>query len=197
MKETVKATQLCPTLCDSMDYTVCGILRARILEWVAIPSPGDSPIQFSNPGRLHWRLILYHLSHNNIAVSSLSLLQWIFLTQESNQGLLHCKQMLYQLSGRRYPLYTGLAVVGFVLPSSRSVVMAQELWSMASIVAEYMLWNSRSVWQDMCCRVKIHYLWNSGSLDQARLWWDMCSESQDSSYLEYIHRIHTYIGCMQ
>ena len=28
---------LCPTLCDPMDYTVCGILQARILEWVAYP----------------------------------------------------------------------------------------------------------------------------------------------------------------
>ena len=36
-------TQLCLTLCDSMDYTVYGILQARILEWVAIPfSSGSS-----------------------------------------------------------------------------------------------------------------------------------------------------------
>ena len=33
----VKVTQSCPTLCDSMDYTVPGILQARILEWVAVP----------------------------------------------------------------------------------------------------------------------------------------------------------------
>ena len=26
-----------------MDYTVHGILQARILEWVAFPSPGDLP----------------------------------------------------------------------------------------------------------------------------------------------------------
>ena len=26
-----------------MDYTVHGILHARILEWVAFPSPGDLP----------------------------------------------------------------------------------------------------------------------------------------------------------
>ena len=26
--------QLCPTLCHPMDYTVHGILQARILEWV-------------------------------------------------------------------------------------------------------------------------------------------------------------------
>ena len=33
-------------LCDSVDCTVHGILQARILEWVAFPSPGDLP----NPG---------------------------------------------------------------------------------------------------------------------------------------------------
>ena len=33
----VKVTQSCPTLCDLMVYTVHGILRARILEWVAFP----------------------------------------------------------------------------------------------------------------------------------------------------------------
>ena len=33
----VKIAQLCPTLCDSMDYTAHGILQARILEWVAVP----------------------------------------------------------------------------------------------------------------------------------------------------------------
>ena len=34
----------------------------------------------------------------NTAVGNLSLLQWIFLTQELNRGLLHCRQFLYQLS---------------------------------------------------------------------------------------------------
>ena len=39
----VLVTQLCPTLCDPMDYTVHGILQARILEWVAMPfSRGSS-----------------------------------------------------------------------------------------------------------------------------------------------------------
>ena len=38
-----KVTQSCPTLCDPVDYTVHGILQARILEWVAIPfSRGSS-----------------------------------------------------------------------------------------------------------------------------------------------------------
>ena len=33
----MKVTHLCLTLCDPMDYTVHGILQARILEWVALP----------------------------------------------------------------------------------------------------------------------------------------------------------------
>ena len=39
----VKVAQSCPTLCDLMEYTVHGILQARILEWVALPfSRGSS-----------------------------------------------------------------------------------------------------------------------------------------------------------
>ena len=47
-----------------MDYTVHGILQARILEWVAIPFfKGIFLTQGSNPSLLPCRQILYHLSH--------------------------------------------------------------------------------------------------------------------------------------
>ena len=39
----------------------------------------------------------------NTGVGSLSLLQGIFLTQESNWGLLHCRQILYCLSHQGSP----------------------------------------------------------------------------------------------
>ena len=39
----------------------------------------------------------------NTGVGSLPILQWIFLTQESNWGLLHCRWILYQLSYHRSP----------------------------------------------------------------------------------------------
>ena len=47
-----------------MDYSpqgssVHGVLQARLLEWIAIPFL----IQGLNPGLLHCRQILYHLSH--------------------------------------------------------------------------------------------------------------------------------------
>ena len=38
----VKVTQLCLTLCDLVDYTVHGILQARVLEWVAYPRASGS-----------------------------------------------------------------------------------------------------------------------------------------------------------
>ena len=60
----MKVAQSCPTLCDPMDYTVHGILQARILEWIAFPfSKGIFPTQGSNPGLPRCRWILYQLSH--------------------------------------------------------------------------------------------------------------------------------------
>ena len=81
-----------------MDYTVHGILQARILEWVAFPFSRGSPNPGINPGFPHCRWILYQLSHKGSprileGLAYLSLLQWLFPTQESNQGLLHCRQI--------------------------------------------------------------------------------------------------------
>ena len=43
LQTEVKVAQSCLTLCNPMNYTVHGILQARILEWVAIPfSRGSS-----------------------------------------------------------------------------------------------------------------------------------------------------------
>ena len=42
----MKVVQSCPTLCNSMDCIVHGILQARILEWVAFPfSRGSSQLR--------------------------------------------------------------------------------------------------------------------------------------------------------
>ena len=71
---TVKVIQSCLTLCDPRDYTVHGILQAKILEWVAFPfSRGIFPIQGSNPGLPHCRWILSQLSHKR----SPRILDWV------------------------------------------------------------------------------------------------------------------------
>ena len=68
----------CPLLCDPMDCnspgsSVHGVLQARILEWVAILShsflQGIFLTKGSNPGLLHCRKILYHLSHQGSPVT--------------------------------------------------------------------------------------------------------------------------------
>ena len=57
-----------------MDYTVQGILQARILKWVAFPfSRVLFPTQGWNPGLLYCRLILYQLSHKG----SPRILEWV------------------------------------------------------------------------------------------------------------------------
>ena len=61
--EKVKVAQVCPTLCDPMDYTVHGILQARILEWVAFPFSRGSSQPKDQTQVLHCRPILYQLSH--------------------------------------------------------------------------------------------------------------------------------------
>ena len=66
------------------------------------PPPGDLP----NPGIEPRSPTLQAFSlpaepkrkPKNTGVRSLSLLQGIYMTQESNQGFLHCRQILYQLS---------------------------------------------------------------------------------------------------
>ena len=55
---------------------------------------------------LHGLYSPWNSSGQNTGVGSLSLLQRIFPTQESNQGLLHCRQILYQLSYQGRPVLT-------------------------------------------------------------------------------------------
>ena len=106
-KGKVKVTQSCLTLWDPMDYTVHGILQARIMEWVAFPFPRGSSqprdqIQVSHiAGRFFTSWTTG--KPKNTGVGSLSLLQWIFLTQEQNWGLLPCRQIFYQLSRQGSP----------------------------------------------------------------------------------------------
>ena len=94
----VKVTQSCPTLCDPMDCSLLGssihgILQTRILEWVAVPfSRGSS----HSRDRTQVPLIAGRFlpseppeKPKNTGVGN----QWICPTQESNQGLLHCRQV--------------------------------------------------------------------------------------------------------
>ena len=96
------------TLCNLMDCSLpgssCpqGFSRQEYWSGLLCPPPGN----LLNPGikprcsTLQADSLPFEPPANpkNTAVGSLSLLQGIFLTQESNQGLLRCRQILYQLS---------------------------------------------------------------------------------------------------
>ena len=86
-----------PWTIQSMDFS-----RPDYWSGQPFPSPGDLP----NPGIKPRSLALQTDSvpaepqgkPKNTGVGSLSLLQQIFLTQESNWGLLHCRWILYPMS---------------------------------------------------------------------------------------------------
>ena len=95
----MKVVRSCLTLCDPMDYTVHRTLQASMLKWVAIPfSRGlpNSGIEPRSPALPAYSLPSQPPENpKNTGVGSLSLLQWIFLTQELNWDLLNCRQILY------------------------------------------------------------------------------------------------------
>ena len=98
-----------PTLCDPMDYTDDGILQARVLEWVAVPfSRGSSQpkdqTQVSCIGGGFFTSWATREAQEYWS-GSVFFLQRIFLTQELNWGLLHCRWILYQLSFQGSPQF--------------------------------------------------------------------------------------------
>ena len=108
----VKVILSCLTLCNPMDFT-----RPEFQNGQPFPSPADLP----NPEIKPWSLTLQVDSlpaepptqPKNTGVGSLSLLQQIFLIQESNWGFLHCRQILYQLSYQGSPQFNLFKVTSF------------------------------------------------------------------------------------
>ena len=101
-KVKMTVAQSCQTLCDPIDYTVHGILQARILEWVAVPFSRGSPQPRD------WTQVAciaggFFTSWTTREAQE-SLLQGIFPNQELNRGLLHCIRILYQLSYQGSPI---------------------------------------------------------------------------------------------
>ena len=98
----MKVTQSPLTLCDPMDYTVHGILQARILEWVGFPfsrgssQPRDSTQVSHIAGEFFtsWATSEAQESWSGWPIPSPGDLP----NPGSQQGLLVCRWMLYQLS---------------------------------------------------------------------------------------------------
>jgi len=102
--EWVKVAQSCPTLCNPVDYTVHGILQAQNTGMGSLSLPffrlsSQLRIELRSPTLQADSLpVEPQRKPKNTGVGSLSLLQQIFPTQELNQGLLHCRLILYYLN---------------------------------------------------------------------------------------------------
>ena len=130
--------QSCLTFCDPMDYTVHGILQAKILEWVAFPfsrgssSPGIEP---RSPSLQADSLPTEPQGKpKNTGAGTLSLLQQIFLSQELNQGLLHCRRTLYKLSYGKHAAVSKNTYIG-VTGCALGKILTAESCTCSSICA--------------------------------------------------------------
>ena len=96
-----------PMDCSSPDSSVHGISQARILQLLPFPSPGDLPdpgIQPVSPAfQADCLLSEPPRKPKSTGLGNSQLLQGNFPTQESNQGLQHCRQIFYQLSYQGSP----------------------------------------------------------------------------------------------
>ena len=83
----------CVWLCDAMDYTVHGILQARIMEWVAIPfSRGSSqPTDWTQVSCIAGRIFTSWATGRHITNVSPQLLKvlWAFILGNQTQEFLH------------------------------------------------------------------------------------------------------------
>ena len=105
------------------NYTVHGILQAKILEWVAVP--------FSTPDQ-------------NTGVGSCCLLQGIFQTQGLNPGLPHCRQILYQLSHQGSPELPRVPTYS---------VYCWDCWSTAGALGITSIASKPEAWNQFCLEI--------------------------------------------
>ena len=109
---------------NPMEYTVHGFLQARKLECIIFPFSRGSfkPRDWTQVCHIADGFFTSWATGkpNNTGVGSLSLLQWIFPTQELNWGLLHCRWIIYQLSYQESPR-TLWSYLIYTVPGTRHV----------------------------------------------------------------------------
>ena len=111
-----------------------GFSRQEYRSELPCPSPGDLPDPESEPRSPTLQVDSLPSEPpgkpKNIGVGSLTPLQGVFLTQELNRGLLHCKQILYQLS---YQASTKTTPRQKVFQESRPRMPTVPLWDRFSL----------------------------------------------------------------
>ena len=130
--------------------SVQGILQESHEYWSGFPfpSPGDLPNSGIEPRcpTLQVDSLTSEPQGKPKNTGSLALLQGIFLTQDSNQGLLHCRQILYHLSYQGNPMniqdWFPLGLTGLISFLSKGLSPLHNILSTFSILV---VW----VWVDL------------------------------------------------
>ena len=87
----------------------------------------ESHSDMSDTFRPHRLYSPWNPPDQSTGVGSLSLLQWIFPTQELNWGLMHCRQILHQLSYQGRPLQASGSLLKSQLFASGNQVLELQL----------------------------------------------------------------------
>ena len=110
----------------------------RILAWIAMPfSMGSSQSRYQTQVSHNADSLLSEPlgKHKNIGMGSLSLLQGILPAQGSNEDLLHCRQILYQLS------YQGIPVCFLLLSNNIPLYVLAQMVKRLPTVWETQVWS--------------------------------------------------------
>ena len=139
--------------CNLPGSSVHGIFQARVLEWVAISfSRGHSWPRDQTPDLLHFRQMLYHLSHQGR--------RWLSRGKTKNNRCLFLSWSLQSsnLKSRYAPLpagtvYSTLILINFSLSFKNhfrrtSLVMEELIWIDLS---KQGTWVESLVWEDSTC----------------------------------------------
>ena len=166
-----------------MDCTIHVVLQARILEWVAFPFSGKSSQPWSPALQEDSLPAESQEKFKNTGVGSLSLLQQIFLTQESNWGLLHCRLILCHLNYQgiphdlgKYPLFLNhpplwkrqknLLIPGFCTSTNqKSATNERETGNLFKIYHRFKVefgshgdWRGTGIWEEPTSEAQVHRL---------------------------------------
>ena len=125
-----------------------GILQARILEWVVLPSSRGSswPRGWTQVFLITGRFFTIWATREAQEYwnGSLSLLQDIVPTQESNRSLLHCRWILYQLSHQESPP-TGAQLLAYPSQTQDSPSLHPRLLSLQGCGSSPGQWALRGI----------------------------------------------------
>ena len=121
-KVNMQVAQSCPTLCDPMDYTVHGILQARILEWVAFPfyRGSSQPRDQIQVSCIAGRFFSSWATYDKVVSNALGTF-YVLLEVFDNADLLHFSPCLHNKRNVKKPFKESQNILIYTFPVPESM----------------------------------------------------------------------------